>query len=86
MDGVDCSIESVSMLSSEWLGHANVLVECLGYTVSKREEFDTWDDLGGFLGAEDLADLSLPDWVVIFSQLGHIAVTGFKCFICHIYS
>ena len=46
-----------------------------------REEFDTGDNVVGFLSNEILANLLLPDGVVLISQLGHIAMIGLKCFV-----
>ena len=49
--------------------------------MADREEFDTGDDIVGFLGNEDLANLLLPDRVVFLSQLGQIAMIGLECFV-----
>ena len=50
-------------------------------TVTGREEFHIGDDNVGFPGNAHLADLLLPYRVVLLSYLGHIAVTGLKCFV-----
>ena len=52
-----------------------------GVAVTDREEFDTGDDIVGFLDDEDSANLLLPDRVVFLGQLGHIAMIGLECFV-----
>jgi len=52
-----------------------------GEAVADREVFDTGDDIVGFLGDEDSANLLLPDRVVFLGQLGHIATIGLECFV-----
>jgi hypothetical protein len=51
-----------------------------GDTITGRAGFDTSDNIVGFLGDEDSADLLLPDRVVVLSYLGRIAVTRLECF------
>jgi len=52
-----------------------------GDAIADREEFDTGDDIVGFLGDEHSANLLLPDRVVFIGQLGHIAMIGVECFV-----
>jgi hypothetical protein len=49
--------------------------------VDVKEEFDTGDDMGGFLEDEHSPNLLLPDCVVYLSLLWHIAVIGLECFV-----
>jgi hypothetical protein len=49
--------------------------------VVNKEHFYTCQDILDFLGDHDLANLLLPDWVVFLSQLAHIAIISFECFV-----
>jgi len=45
------------------------------------EEFHTGDDIVGFLGDEDSANLLLSGRVVFLGQLGQNAMIGLECFV-----
>jgi len=49
--------------------------------MADRKEFDTGDDIVVLLGDENSVDLLLPDRVVFFVQLGHIAMISLECFV-----